>query len=212
MPLLWYLQVLFLSPVLPCSFYCLYCLSWDSSSGQGLPHSSDLCNALPSVAPVLLGCSRQWRIHVHPNAIKLLSSPLQIQVSYWQWTLSPGGAVKWAVCALWLLGRSLSFLLPDRNRVRCSFSGSSDGHPFTTQQSNQIPKSSAVAELLEAAAGEHVVALSTNWSGLCDAGRKGTDLVGCVEVPGPSQSRSLAWVFLQPPGGRQRGEQPARGA
>lgn len=95
MPLLSYLQNLFLSLLLPCSFYCLYCLSWGSSSGQGLPHSSDLCNVLPSVAAVLLGHSRQQKPHVHPSTIKLMSST---EVSDWQWTLLPGGAGKQAVC------------------------------------------------------------------------------------------------------------------
>lgn len=98
MPLLSYLQILFLSLLLPCSFYCLYCLSWDSSSGQGLPHGSDPCNALPSVAAVLLSHSRQQKPHMHPSTIKLMSSTLQTEVSDSQWTLLPGGAGKQAIC------------------------------------------------------------------------------------------------------------------
>lgn len=85
-------------------------------------------------------------------------------------------------CALWLLGRSLSFLLPTGDGVRCSFSGPSDGFPSTTQQTNQTPKSSTVAGLLEAAVEKHLfVGSPTNWSGWpMQWSEKGADLVECV--------------------------------
>lgn len=65
-----------------------------------------------------------------------------------------GGEASCLQRASWLLGRSLSLLLPTKDGVRCSFSGQADGFPLTTQQTDQTPKNGTVAGLLEVAVGK----------------------------------------------------------
>lgn len=97
------------------------------------------------------------------------------------------------------------FLPAARIGVRCSFPGPSDGHPFTTQQSNQTPKSSAAAEFLEAAVGECVIrCLQT---GVACAAQRGREQIWwsvwrCLD---PHSQQALLEYSLSLLGGGQEG-------
>lgn len=132
----------------------------------------------------------------HP---RLVGWSLLIAMDFVPWQ---GGEASCLWHALWLLGRSLSFLLPTGDEVRCSFSGPSDGFPFRTQHTNQTPKSSMVTALLEADVGKHLFVVSpTNWSEWpVQCSEEEADLVGCFQVLAALPKHPLSLL-----GGGQKG-------